>query len=50
MNEPGVQATENRPTQEKFHCQSCGHNAHADTVGATNVLRAGLVRRDANPA
>ncbi|MFG2859170.1 hypothetical protein [Streptomyces sioyaensis] len=29
---------------------SCGHNAHADTVGALNVLRAGLVRRDANPA
>ncbi|WP_405531119.1 transposase [Streptomyces avidinii] len=40
----------NRPTQEKFHCQSCGHSAHADTVGALNVLRAGLVRRDANPA
>ncbi|MFH9866124.1 RNA-guided endonuclease InsQ/TnpB family protein [Streptomyces lydicus] len=48
--ECGNSAKENRPTQEKFHCVSCGHNAHADTVGALNVLRAGLVRRDANPA
>jgi putative transposase len=48
--ECGHTAKENRPTQEKFHCQACGHNAHADTVGALNVLRAGLVRRDANPA
>nr|WSY50938.1 transposase [Streptomyces sp. NBC_00886] len=46
----GHVAVENRPTQEKFHCVSCGHTAHADTVGALNVLRAGLVRRDANPA
>ncbi|MET7844224.1 transposase [Streptomyces sp. NPDC005356] len=43
----GHTSAENRPTQEKFHCVSCGHTAHADTVGATNVLRAGLVRRDA---
>ncbi len=43
----GHTAKENRPTQERFHCRSCGHTAHADTVGATNVLRAGLVRRDA---
>ncbi|MGA5133421.1 RNA-guided endonuclease InsQ/TnpB family protein [Streptomyces olivoreticuli] len=48
--ECGHVAKENRPTQEKFHCVSCGHRAHADTVGATNVLRAGLVRRDANQA
>ncbi|MFG2965785.1 RNA-guided endonuclease InsQ/TnpB family protein [Streptomyces sp. NPDC048288] len=48
--ECGHTAKENRPTQEKFHCVSCGHHAHADTVGAVNVLRAGLVRRDANPA
>ncbi|WP_327385721.1 MULTISPECIES: RNA-guided endonuclease InsQ/TnpB family protein [unclassified Streptomyces] len=41
---------ENRPTREKFHCVSCGHQAHADTVGALNVLRAGLVRRKAQPA
>ena len=48
--ECGHTAKENRPTQEKFHCVACGHHAHADTVGATNVLRAGLVRRNANPA
>jgi putative transposase len=48
--ECGHTAKGNRPTQEKFHCVACGHTAHADTVGATNVLRAGLVRRDANPA
>ncbi|MBT2505472.1 transposase [Streptomyces sp. ISL-98] len=48
--ECGHTAKENRPTQEKFHCQSCGHTAHADTVGALNVLRAGLVRREAQPA
>ncbi len=46
----GHTAKENRPTQEKFHCQECNHQAHADTVGALNVLRAGLVRRNANPA
>ncbi|MGW4393386.1 RNA-guided endonuclease InsQ/TnpB family protein [Streptomyces sp. NPDC004685] len=46
----GHTAKENRPTQEKFHCQACAHQAHADTVGALNVLRAGLVRRDANRA
>ncbi|MCT9005934.1 RNA-guided endonuclease InsQ/TnpB family protein [Streptomyces rhizosphaerihabitans] len=44
----GHTAEENRPTQEKFHCVACGHTAHADTVGAINVLRAGLVRRDAD--
>ncbi|MGW6691647.1 zinc ribbon domain-containing protein [Streptomyces sp. NPDC054961] len=45
------QATSNRPTQQKFHCVSCGHTAHADTVGAINVLnRAGLVRCNANTA
>ncbi|MFD8787082.1 RNA-guided endonuclease InsQ/TnpB family protein [Kitasatospora sp. NPDC059599] len=43
----GHVAAENRTTQEKFHCVACGHTAHADTVGAVNVLRAGLVRRDA---
>lgn len=46
----GHTAKENRPAQEKFHCAGCGHTAHADTVGARNVLRAGLVRRDANQA
>ncbi|MCX4978143.1 transposase [Streptomyces sp. NBC_00620] len=48
--ECGHTAKENRPAQEKFHCVACGRTAHADTVGATNVLRAGLVRRDANSA
>ncbi|MFE7638621.1 RNA-guided endonuclease InsQ/TnpB family protein [Kitasatospora sp. NPDC001119] len=43
----GHVAKENRPTQEAFHCVACDHEAHADTVGAINVLRAGLVRRDA---
>ncbi|MFB7223214.1 zinc ribbon domain-containing protein [Streptomyces sp. NPDC056227] len=37
-------------TKETFHCVACGHSAHADTVGALNVLRAGLVRREAQPA
>ncbi|MGW1711142.1 zinc ribbon domain-containing protein [Streptomyces sp. NPDC002206] len=46
----GLTAKENRPTQEKFHCVGCGHLAHADTVGAINVLRAGLARREAKPA
>ncbi|MBT2452580.1 transposase, partial [Streptomyces sp. ISL-43] len=48
---------ENRTTQDKFHCIACGHLAHADTVGALNVLvgalnvlRAGLVRREPQPA
>jgi putative transposase len=48
--ECGHVSAENRPTQEKFACVSCGHSTHADTVGALNVLRAGLVRRDANRA
>ncbi|MFD0273225.1 RNA-guided endonuclease InsQ/TnpB family protein [Kitasatospora sp. NPDC127111] len=42
----GHTAKENRPTQDTFHCVACGHRAHADTVGAVNVLRAGLARRD----
>lgn len=33
-----------------FHCVSCGHSAHAGTVGALNVLQTGLVRREAQPA
>ncbi len=45
----GHLSAENRPTQEKFHCVNCGHQAHADTVGAINVLRAGLVRRETPP-
>jgi putative transposase len=38
---------ENRTTQEKFECTSCGHTANADQVGALNVaIRAGLVLPD----
>ncbi|MEV7444041.1 transposase [Streptomyces sp. NPDC091204] len=48
--ECGHVSAENRPAQEKFHCVGCGHQAHADVVGALNVLRAGLVRRNANQA
>ncbi|MFF2748559.1 RNA-guided endonuclease InsQ/TnpB family protein [Kitasatospora sp. NPDC058048] len=47
--ECGHSTAENRPTRENFCCVSCGHTAHADTVGAVNVLRAGLARRDARP-
>jgi putative transposase len=35
-------AKENRVTQAGFRCVLCGHTGHADVVGATNVLRAGL--------
>lgn len=48
--ECGHVAAENRPTQERFHCVGCDYQAHADTVGALNVLRAGLVRRKAHRA
>lgn len=43
-----VMAVDPRNTSRR--CPECGHTAHADTVGALNVLRAGLARRDANPA
>ncbi|MGK4584894.1 RNA-guided endonuclease InsQ/TnpB family protein [Kitasatospora sp. HPMI-4] len=43
----GHVAAENRPAQDTFHCVNCSHTAHADTVGAVNVLRAGLARRNA---
>ncbi|WP_441248150.1 RNA-guided endonuclease InsQ/TnpB family protein [Kitasatospora sp. McL0602] len=46
----GHTSADNRTTQAQFHCVACGHHAHADTVGAVNVLRAGLVRREAQPA
>jgi len=32
---------ENRPTQSKFECVSCGYTDNADLVGATNVLERG---------
>ncbi|MGW1734225.1 RNA-guided endonuclease InsQ/TnpB family protein [Streptomyces sp. NPDC001999] len=46
--ECGHVSEENRPTQATFHCRACGHTAHADTVAALNVLRAGLARRNAS--
>ncbi|MFF4570276.1 RNA-guided endonuclease InsQ/TnpB family protein [Streptomyces sp. NPDC001410] len=43
----GHVAEENRATQAKFECVTCGFTANADHVGATNVLnRAGLVLCD----
>lgn len=36
-------AKENRESQAVFQCVACGHQAHADHVGALNVLRRGLV-------
>ncbi len=35
-------AKENRKSQAVFKCVACGHTAHADHVGALNVLRRGL--------
>jgi putative transposase len=31
----------NRPSQERFVCVSCGHEAHADVNAAKNILAAG---------
>ena len=45
--ECGYVAAENRVSQAVFRCGRCDHAAHADVVGATNILRAGLARRDA---
>ncbi|MFE4783387.1 zinc ribbon domain-containing protein [Streptomyces sp. NPDC056716] len=43
----GHTARENRVTQAKFWCTACRYTAHADHVGAMNVLnRAGLVLCD----
>lgn len=36
-------AKENRESQAVFKCVACGHQAHADHVGALNVLRRGLI-------
>ena len=46
----GHAVAENRVTQAKFQCVRCAHEAHADVVGALNVLRTGLVRRNAATA
>lgn len=34
----GHVAPENRRTQQQFLCVACGHKAHADGVGAVNIL------------
>ncbi len=41
---------ENRTSQAEFRCARCGLAEHADTVGALNVLRAGLVLHAAQAA
>jgi putative transposase len=43
-------AANNRVTRAEFRCVRCGLQSHADLVGAVNVLRAGLARRDAATA
>jgi putative transposase len=37
-------SAQNRPTQARFACIACGFEAHADLVGAVNILRAGHAR------
>lgn len=41
----GHVAAENRLTQAKFECVSCGYVAHADTNAACNILEAGRASR-----
>ena len=41
----GHVAAENRVTQATFHCQRCGHEAHADINAAVNILRAGRAQQ-----
>ena len=43
----GHVAKGNRPSQSVFACLACGHEAHADVNAARNMLRAGLVLREA---
>ncbi|MER6072186.1 transposase [Streptomyces sp. NPDC001817] len=44
-------AKENRVTQSRFECVSCGFTANADRVGALNIRnRAGLALCDAEPS
>ena len=42
--ECGHVSKDNRPTQARFSCIACGYAAHADLVGAVNILRAGHAR------
>ena len=38
----GYQDKENRKTQSKFECMSCGHTDHADSNASANVLASGI--------
>ena len=38
----GHVSADNRTTQAKFACVSCGYQAHADVVGAINILARGM--------
>ena len=43
-------SSENRDSQADFSCKVCGHQAHADTNAAINILNLGLARTGlANP-
>jgi putative transposase len=40
----GYVSADNRETQARFACLSCGFEGHADHIAATNILRAGHAR------
>ncbi|WP_208526647.1 zinc ribbon domain-containing protein [Methylacidiphilum sp. Yel] len=39
----------NRPRQTTFRCERCRYEGNADSVGAMNILRAGLARLACSP-
>ncbi|WP_197945682.1 zinc ribbon domain-containing protein [Kyrpidia spormannii] len=47
--ECGHVSNANRPRQSTFRCERCGYEGNADTVGAMNILRAGLARIACSP-